>query len=103
MKEINNKPVIQASMSDLIEAIKMAMQRDNNGGVDKSSIPPSGKHYVYGLAGLSKLLQCSVATAQRIKSSGVLNDAILQPKNRRIMIIDADLALELIRENRRKK
>lgn len=106
MKEIKdsgilNKPLFQATISDLIEGIKMGIQ--GNGEAGEEQLSPSKKHYVYGLAGLSKLLQCSVATAQRIKSSGILNEAILQPKNRRIMIIDADLALELIKENRRKK
>lgn len=87
-----NKFLSQAIISDLIEGIRVGIQ--GNGEVSEEQLSPSKKHYIYGLVRLSKLLQCSAATAQRIKSSGILNDAILQPQNHRIMIMDADLALE---------
>lgn len=61
------------------------------------------KHYVYGLAGLCKLLGCSTATASRIKRSGVIDAAISQTG--KIIVVDADLALDLLkhRNPRRKK
>lgn len=53
------------------------------------------KHYVYGLKGLCDLFGCSTATAARIKKSGVIDAAISQVGN--TIIIDADLAVDLLR------
>ena len=53
------------------------------------------KHYVYGLQGLCDLLGCSTATASRIKRSGVIDAAISQVG--KIIVVDADLALDLIK------
>lgn len=56
------------------------------------------RNLVYGLAGLSKLLGCSTATAARIKKSGVLAPAIHQTG--KIIVVDADLALDLLKVKR---
>ena len=56
------------------------------------------KHYVYGIQGLCDLLGCSQTTAHRIKSSGVIDAAISQNGN--IIVIDADLALDLLKTRR---
>lgn len=90
MKEIKNydilnKLLFQETISALIEGIRMGIQ--GNGKASEEQLSPSKKHYIYGLVRLSKLLQCSVTTAQRIKSSGILNEAILQPQNHRIMYL----------------
>lgn len=63
--------------------------------------PKAKKNLVYGLAGLSKLLGCSLSTAARIKKSGVLAPAIHQTG--KIIVIDADLAMDLLRiQNKRR-
>lgn len=49
--------------------------------------------YEYGLKGLAKILGCSVSKASKIKSSGILDEAIIQKGN--IIIIDKKKALEL--------
>ena len=49
--------------------------------------------YEYGLKGLAKLLGCSVSKASEIKSSGILNNAIIQRGN--IIIINKEKALKL--------
>ena len=49
--------------------------------------------YEYGLKGLAKILGCSISKASKIKSSGILDDAIIQKRN--IIIIDQKKALEL--------
>lgn len=49
--------------------------------------------YEYGLKGLAKILGCSVSKASKIKSSGILNEAIIQKGN--IIIIDKKKAIEL--------
>jgi hypothetical protein len=48
--------------------------------------------YEYGLKGLAKLLGCSVSKASEIKSSGILNNAIIQRGN--IIIINKEKALK---------
>ena len=52
------------------------------------------KRYVYGLAGIARLFGCSLPTANRIKQSGKINRAITQIGRK--IIVDADLALELV-------
>ena len=47
----------------------------------------------YGLKGLAKILGCSVSKASEIKSSGILDEAIIQNGN--IIIIDKEKALQL--------
>lgn len=51
------------------------------------------KKYEYGLKGLAKILGCSVSKASEIKSTGVLDDAIVQKGS--IIIIDKEKALQL--------
>ncbi len=63
------------------------------------------KHYVYGLQGICDLFGCSIATAARIKRSGVIDAAISQVGN--TIVVDADLAIDLLKvkkhvSNRRK-
>ena len=48
--------------------------------------------YEYGLKGLAKILGCSVSKASKIKSSGILDEAIIQKGN--IIIIDKKKAIE---------
>ncbi len=49
--------------------------------------------YEYGLKGLAKILGCSVYKASKIKSSGILNETIIQNGN--IIIIDKEKALQI--------
>ncbi len=58
--------------------------------------PSSQKRYVQGYQGIASLFGCSKSTAQRIKKSGIIDDAITQV-NRKILV-DADLALQLVKE-----
>lgn len=59
--------------------------------------PTSQKRYVQGYQGIATLFGCSKSTAQRIKKSGIIDDAITQV-NRKILV-DADLALQLVKES----
>ena len=45
----------------------------------------------------ASLFGCSKSTAQRIKKSGIIDEAITQV-NRKILV-DADLALQLVKES----
>ena len=63
----------------------------------ESTEPSSQKRYVQGYQGIASLFGCSKSTAQRIKKSGIIDDAITQV-NRKILV-DADLALQLVKES----
>lgn len=52
--------------------------------------------YAYGILGICEIFGCSKPTAQRIKRSGVIKDAIIQCG--RTIVIDRQKALELARE-----
>lgn len=54
---------------------------------------PSERRYVHGIKGIATVFGCSVSTANRIKASGVIDEAIIQ-RGRRI-IVDEEKALEL--------
>jgi hypothetical protein len=56
---------------------------------------PKEKRLVYGIAGIAQLFNCSMTTANRIKASGKIDRAISQCG--RMITVDADLALELIK------
>ncbi len=58
---------------------------------------PSSKKYVKGISGLASLFECSKSTAQRIKKSGVIDDAITQIGRK--ILIEADLALQLVKDS----
>lgn len=59
----------------------------------KSKLEDKSKKLVYGIAGIARLFDCSIPTANRIKKSGKIDQAITQIGRK--IVIDADLALEL--------
>lgn len=56
----------------------------------------SEQKYVYGIAGIARLFNCSVPTANRIKKSGRIDKAIKQIGRK--IVVDAELALQLAGE-----
>lgn len=66
----------------------------------KRETPKEEKRFVYGIAGIAQLLNCSKATASRIKKNGIIDPAISQ-FGRKIMV-DAELALELTKKHIKK-
>ena len=91
------KPLFQATIGDLKEALTMALRDIELESEGKTKTAP--KRYVYGIAGLAKLFQCSQVTAQRIKSSGEIDDAISQIGG--IIVVDAEYALDLLRVSKK--
>jgi len=89
-----DKPLINCSVEEFLD---MAVEKFAQlvSGVDET---PVKRRLVYGLSGLSQLLGCSISTAARIKKSGVLAPAIHQTG--KIIVVDADLALELMKMKR---
>lgn len=55
------------------------------------------RRYVYGIKGIMQLFGVSNVTAQRYKR-GIIREAVSQ--NGRIIVVDADLALQLFNERR---
>lgn len=86
-----NKRVIDLTAGELLELLEHSIKPTPQVLIDTTEAP-KGK-YVYGLAGIAKLLGCSITTANRIKQSGKISGAITQIGN--LIITDAEKALEL--------
>ena len=97
MKE--DMPIWQLSVKQLIDILMSVISNQQAIHPILSEQPKEDKRYVYGMAGLARLLGCSIVTANRIKKSGVINKAISQVGRK--IIIDADLALELLNNSRK--
>ena len=79
MNNINpNTPIWQLTVEEFLEVSKKKKKK---------------KKYEYGLKGLAKILGCSVSKASEVKSSGILDGAIVQNGN--IIIVDKDMVLRL--------
>lgn len=57
--------------------------------------------YAYGIAGICEIFGCSKPTAQRIKSSGIIDGAITQTG--RTIVIDRQKALDLVNAGNEKR
>lgn len=86
------KYLATATLSDIKAMITEAVREATLSAVAEEE---EKRRHVYGLAGLANLLGCSVSTAERIKASGVIDEAITQHKG--IIIVDAEMALDLLR------
>ena len=93
-EELLEKPLWQFSGKDHEYMLKHVLMESLS--VDGYS-QPSNKKYVQGINGIANLFGCSKSTAQRIKNSGVINDAITQVQRK--ILVDADLALQLVKES----
>ena len=92
INELLDKPVWQMTGEELLFLAQhgnISTSRES----PKASSSKEEKRYVYGLAGIARLLECSLPTANRIKQSGKINRAIIQVGRK--IIVDADLTLEL--------
>lgn len=92
MKVDLNTPVAMLTVGQLKEALReeTALTREvvNTTNTDRN--------FVYGIAGIARLFNCSAATANRIKKSGRIDKAIKQIGKK--IIVDAELALQLAGE-----
>lgn len=98
------KPIWQMTGEEFIELLKMGLHKSPKQSIDNqtSTSNPTAtgaleNKYVYGIRGIANLLDCSISTANRIKKTGVLDDAIIQ-RGRTIMV-DVEKALELLKED----
>lgn len=93
-EELLEKPLWQFTGKDHEYMLKHVLMESFT-SVDAE--PFSQKRYVQGYQGIASLFGCSKSTAQRIKKSGIIDEAITQV-NRKILV-DADLALQLVKES----
>jgi len=83
-EELLTRPLFSLTVGEFLDLQKQ---------VQKIPETPAKEKYVYGITGLASLLHTTTRTAQRIKSSGKLDQAIKQQG--RIIAIDKEKALEL--------
>ena len=94
MKPTLDTRVIDLTLGQLLDAVEARVRQVLADG-EATQKKQEGKRYIYGLKGLAQLLGCSKTTASRVKQSGVIDRAITQVGA--LLIIDADMALELAR------
>ena len=87
-----NKPLWQMTSGEFMEFLKEGLNR-TVATEPVSHLANTPKKYVYGIAGIAKLFGCSIPTANRIKKSGKIDQAITQIGRK--IIVDVELALEL--------
>ena len=75
----------------LVTNLPLLNKQGNKASSDEEAAKP--RRLVYGIQGIAETFGCSVPTANRIKRSGVIDDAITQVGRK--IVVDADLALEL--------
>ncbi len=91
METKDNTPIWQLTVGELISILDIKIEEK----INESSIDGTKKEYVYGIPGLARILGCGRTTAQKIKSSGKINDAIVQEG--RNIIIDKQKVFEILR------
>lgn len=85
-----NTRIIDLTVGELVDIIKETMSTQ----IASSPMPEQPKRNLeYGIAGIARIFNCSISTANRIKASGKIDDAITQIG--RIITIDVDRALQL--------
>ena len=84
-----NTRIIDLTVGELVDLI-----RETTAAVASSTMPEQKpRNLEYGIAGIARIFNCSMATANRIKASGKIDDAITQTG--RIIVIDVDRAKQL--------
>lgn len=65
--------------------------------VSEGKTPTPNRRLAYGIKGIADTFGCSIPTANRIKKSGAIDNAISQVGRK--IVLDVDLALELAADN----
>jgi hypothetical protein len=103
MNELDlQKPLFQLTAGEFLALLKQSIAEtssspEGDSPKKESKEEETKKRFVYGIAGIAQLFNCSTTTANRIKKSGVINKAISQCG--RMITVDADLALSLAKSN----
>lgn len=97
METTNNRSLDELKTMRIIDMTGAEFLALAGGTKDAANVPP----LVYGIDGLARLLGVSIPTAQRIKTRGLIDAAVTQIG--RIIIIRADIALDLLHDYYEKK
>ncbi len=89
IKDLKQKPIWQMTGEEFL-FLQTNSVAPNKNPLETAS---TAKKYVYGMIGIAKLFNCSLPTANRIKNSKKIEDAITQIGRK--IIVDAELALKL--------
>ena len=93
IEEIKSKPILMLTVGELVEVLKPVIGQTADGSNVKAE--EQEKKYVYGVAGLAKLLGCSIATAQRRISSGKIDECII--RSGRLIMIDKEAVIKILK------
>ena len=96
LEALKEKPIFQMTGEEFLflqRSIDQEPQESKGTFSDNAS-----KKYVYGIRGIAKLIGGSISSANRLKKSGLIDKAIIQ--NGRKIIVDSELALELIKKSK---
>lgn len=93
---MNDKRIIDMTGSEFADVLEEVFRRLSR--EEKGQEATAAKRFVYGIGGIAQLFGCSTTTANRIKQSGKIDEAIYQ--SGRTITVDADLALKLMKERR---
>lgn len=88
-----NTPIWQLTVGEFLE-----LQKKLESHKTDIAQPTDIQKYVYGIAGIAELFNCSKTTANAIKQSGKIDKAIKQIGRK--IIVDARLALELAKTHK---
>lgn len=86
-----NTRLIDLTVGQLLELIESASGKPTQDA-------PKERLLEYGIAGIARIFNCSISTANRIKASGKIDKAISQ--RGRLIVIDADKAIELFNDGK---
>ncbi len=89
IEQLMQKPVAMMTGEELAALIGSFKSSDASESTPQSPT----RHLYHGIAGIAEIFGCSVPTANRIKHSGIINDAITQVGRK--IVIDGDKALVL--------
>ena len=84
-----NTRLIDLTVGQLLELIESASGKPTQGA-------PKERRLEYGIAGIARIFNCSISTANRIKASGKIDKAISQLG--RLIVIHAEQALNLFQQ-----
>lgn len=90
-EETLNKPIMMMTGREFLELFNIMKEEKPEAKTYNS------EDYAYGITGLMKLLGCGKTKAQQIKSSGIIDEAIIQTG--KTIMIEKAKALELLKIN----
>ncbi len=99
MEDSRNKLLLQLTGQEFVDLLREGLGLSALGYDDPEPLEVK-KHLVYGMQGICDLFGCSLATASRIKKSGVIDAAISQVG--KVIVVDADLAIDLLKTSKKR-